>query len=537
MLKMKPILLAVTCTLVFMSIECTPCSRVQSVDITDGVKYENSSIVYEGTEYKSGTWYELEENGTALVLGCPCIGRKCLHRCCSPGSAFVQGQCAETDASAINPFNPPVYNGKVVSSVQAHQHFFYLYQRPCIDSYLVDSAAAGEELYIQQNGTLFEVSTGGPIWHDPGSYCVEMYFNENSSEAGRLVAGVCFEDVVTDDSPVLYTAYAVGLILSVPFLLATFLIYAFIPELRNLHGMCLMAYCGGLIVAYPFLAYLKLHVGRVGVAMTGCLVVAFIVYYAFQTSFFWLNVMCFDIWRTFRSATPCQMGCSSHLGYRGGSTNKRRERRRFLLYGLYAWGVPLVLTGLTAAMQFSDLPNHIIKPGFGTKRCWFVDWVSDLVYFFTPVLVLVVCNVTFFAVTAHRIRSIRQETAILKGAESSRSDKLKKDKQRYGLYLKLFMVMGVNWSVELISFAVGGSNWYWIVTDISNIGLGVFVFFIFVWKKKVRNLVQKRFRNIFGLESTESDTRAGKWNTTSTAPTEDTRISSDDSALRLKDMH
>lgn len=158
-------------------------------------------------------------------------------------------------------------------------------------------------------------------------------------------------------------------------------------------------------------------------------------------------------------------------------------------------------------------------------------------YFFTPVLVLVVCNVTFFAVTAHRIRSIRQETAILKGAESSRSDKLKKDKQRYGLYLKLFMVMGVNWSVELISFAVGGSNWYWIVTDISNIGLGVFVFFIFVWKKKVRNLVQKRFRNIFGLESTESDTRAGKWNTTSTAPTEDTRISSDDSALRLKDMH
>lgn len=61
--------------------------------------------------------------------------------------------------------------------------------------------------------------------------------------------------------------------MSVPFLLATFLVYALIPELRNLHGMCLMAYCGGLIVAYPFLAYLKLHVGRIGVAMTGCLVI------------------------------------------------------------------------------------------------------------------------------------------------------------------------------------------------------------------------------------------------------------------------
>lgn len=513
----------VTALLVLRGIEGTPCTRVRSVDITNGVKHPNSSVTYEGVEYKVGTWYELEENGTTLVLGCPCIGRICIHRCCSQGSAYYNWSCTETNSSAINPFSPPVYNGKVKSSVVAHEQFFYLYSRPCSDSYAVDSGTPGEELYIQENGTLYEVSSGGQIWHEPTSYCVEMAFNQDFAEP-RLLAGVCFDDVVTDDSPILYTAYAIGLILSVPFLLATFLIYAFIPELRNLHGMCLMAYCGGLIVAYPFLAYLKLHVGTVGVEMTGCLVVAFVVYYAFQTSFFWLNVMCFDIWRTFS-------------GYRGGSTNKRRERRRFLLYGLYAWGVPLILTGITAGMQFGDLPAHIIKPGFGTKRCWFIDWVSDLVYFFIPVLILVVCNVVFFSVTAHRIRSIRQETAILKGAESSRSDKLKKDKQRYGLYLKLFMVMGVNWTVELLSFAIGGSNWYWIITDISNIGLGIFVFLIFVWKKKVRNLVQKRFRSIFGLPTAELDQRTGKWNTTSTAPTEDTRISTDDSAIRLKDMH
>lgn len=61
--------------------------------------------------------------------------------------------------------------------------------------------------------------------------------------------------------------------ISIPFLLATFLVYAFIPELRNLHGMCLMAYCGGLIVAYTFLAYLKLHSGKIGVAMTGCYII------------------------------------------------------------------------------------------------------------------------------------------------------------------------------------------------------------------------------------------------------------------------
>lgn len=61
--------------------------------------------------------------------------------------------------------------------------------------------------------------------------------------------------------------------------------------------------------------------------------------------------------------------------------------------------------------------------------------------------------------------------------------------------------MGVNWTVELLSFAVGGSNWYWIITDISNIGLGIFVFLIFVWKKKVRNLVQKRYVRVWMQKS------------------------------------
>lgn len=147
---MKTILFAVTQLLVIVSIQCTPCTKVQSLDITDGVKHPNSSVIFEGVEYKDGTWYELEENGTTLVMGCPCIGRTCVHRCCKRGTAFFNGSCTETNSSAINPFSPPVYSGKVVTSVAAHEQFFYLYVRPCDDSYLVDSGVPGEELYIQE---------------------------------------------------------------------------------------------------------------------------------------------------------------------------------------------------------------------------------------------------------------------------------------------------------------------------------------------------------------------------------------------------
>lgn len=423
----------------------------------------------------------------------------------------------------VNPFSPTVYKGREALDVSAHVHFFYMYSTLCDEKYLVDTSSSHEELFLQENGTLVEVVQGRPQWLNNQEYCIDMMM-ENSTETLRMVATVCYpEEPIIDDSKILYVGYAVGLLLSVPFLIATFVVYAFIPELRNLHGMCLMAYCSGLIVAYIFLAYLKIQSGQMRIAMTGCVIIAFIVYYAFQSSFFWLNVMCFDIWRTFS-------------GYRGSSTSKRRETRRFTIYSAYAWGIPLVLTAVTIGMQYANLPPSVIKPGFGDRRCWFDNWLSELIYFFAPVLVLVVCNIVFFSVTAHRIRSIKQETSILKGSKSTSKDKMKNDKQRFSLYLKLFVVMGINWSVELISFAVGGSNLYWVIIDISNIMLGFFIFMIFVWKKKVRNLIVRRYRSIRGLPHIPTDSRKSG-NMTSTAITEESRLSSDDPGVRLKDLH
>jgi hypothetical protein len=52
--------------------------------------------------------------------------------------------------------------------------------------------------------------------------------------------------------------------------------------------------------------------------------------------------------------------------------------------------------------------------------------------------------------------------------------------------------MGVCWITEVISFAVGGSAYLWIPTDILNILTAVFVFIIFVCKPNVWSLLMKR---------------------------------------------
>lgn len=69
---------------------------------------------------------------------------------------------------------------------------------------------------------------------------------------------------------------------------------------------------------------------------------------------------------------------------------------------------------------------------------------------------------------------------------------------RFKLYMKLMMGMGVNWSMEIVSWAVIWANnnetpdEIWYLTDFCNALYGVFIFFIFVFKKKTWNSLKKR---------------------------------------------
>lgn len=63
--------------------------------------------------------------------------------------------------------------------------------------------------------------------------------------------------------------------------------------------------------------------------------------------------------------------CSSGFRVPRGE-RRRRERRRFLLYCLYGFGMPAVLTSIVALMQFHPhIPDHHIKPRFTEVKCWF----------------------------------------------------------------------------------------------------------------------------------------------------------------------
>ncbi|XP_063973107.1 G-protein coupled receptor Mth2-like isoform X3 [Diachasmimorpha longicaudata] len=423
-----------------------------------------------------------------------------LSICCRPGTFMNSSKnidCLTNTSNRINdPIVPQIFREDLKPSDKGPQDFQRIYRIPCKHGFyeLSSDPPIFDVFYLLENGRIFLNNSQHKLpdaFLEIDDFCLSSWMGETETFT-RIIA--CYPPP-RREIPV---AYTISLVMSMPFLAATFLVYALLPELRNIHGMTLMLY-----VASLFSGYMGLIVVQFGAASPWhhkgfCTFSAFIIHFSFLSSFFWLNVMCFDIWWTFGGFRALQ-----------GSV-KQRERKKFIIYSLYAWGSASLITGVCLIMDFvPSIPDSFIKPRFGETRCWFPDEISKAVYFYGPMGVTVVCNIVLFISTALKILQHKRDTETqLKGIDSRRHDD---NKQWFNLYLKLFIVMGINWSMEIISWLLNKDTpqYVWYLTDLANTLQGVIIFIIFVWKDKIRRLLMKRFGCQRGKFQSGNSTRSG----------------------------
>jgi G protein-coupled receptor Mth (Methuselah protein) len=147
-------------------------------------------------------------------------------------------------------------------------------------------------------------------------------------------------------------SYISVMIVSIPFLVATFLVYALVPELQNMNGKCLMFYVAGMIV-YS----ITLPVTNLMQHTNNCVALGYLTYFALMVSFFWVNVMCFDIWLTFR-------------GIRMAS----KQMRHLLYYICYGIGGPLVMVTIGVIVDSTDW-NW--RPKIGDGQCFLASKIGN----------------------------------------------------------------------------------------------------------------------------------------------------------------
>lgn len=205
------------------------------------------------------------------------------------------------------------------------------------------------------------------------------------------------------------------MLFSIPFMVLTIAVYLLIPELRNQHGKSLVCYLLGLTIGYSLLCCLLLMHDMNPFGLS-CKLLGYTAYFFFMSAFFWLNVISFDLWHNFR-------------GTRG--INRFQEKKRFLLYSLYSWGLALVFLVFTVLVQeYFDWPEAL-KPGIGAGQfCWLdmTNW-SAMLYFFGPILIIIVANTVMFMMTAIKIHGVQREMArIIAREDSTKNLRTEKDK-------------------------------------------------------------------------------------------------------------
>ncbi|XP_060536474.1 G-protein coupled receptor Mth2-like [Cylas formicarius] len=319
------------------------------------------------------------------------------------------------------------------------------------------SALAEVGITINEEGNL----------EDSGSVISESYCQTKMNKSDEPIYVMCYGE----DEDFQNTKLVSGAILSyvsVFFIILTIVVYASIPQLLDLQGVCILHSLFGLGLGYVFLSTIQLETGHGEIT---CSVLAFLTYTFLLYAFFWLNTLSFHIWRT---TTALQI-----------FSNARNWVRTYYIFAI--GGTILCLTIVLLA-QYTELRafEHI-KPRIGVSACWFQSLRETFIYFYGPISVLIVLNMIYFVWTV---------VVLWKAIDNRNSKALK---YRLKLCLKLSVIMGLTWIFEMITAAMKTQETYLIMKilftafDVLNIMQGLLIFLVLVvFRKRVRRALASK---------------------------------------------
>ena len=261
-------------------------------------------------------------------------------------------------------------------------------------------------------------------------------------------------------------------VVSVVCLLTSAMVYM-LPKLQNRPGRLLLCLSVSLCLAQ----ILFLVAPRAEIDSVICKIIGILDHFFFLASFLWMNVMSFDIYKTFSSAFY----------------SVENNQKHFALYSLYAWGSSLCIT--SAGILTDEMTAWSFRPKYGVGACWITNTKALIVFFLVPCALLMILNSIFFVLS---VRSIcitkRRSSATLQ--KKSTCDLL--------IYIKLSTVMGLTW---VFGFVATWANIkiFWYLFIIFNGLQGLFIFLSFVLNKNVYRAVRQCFG--FPIAETKRPTR------------------------------
>ncbi|XP_075220894.1 G-protein coupled receptor Mth-like isoform X1 [Lycorma delicatula] len=480
-----------------------PCEESASVN---GSVYYRSDLQNGNVKSSKETIFTKD----SIIRHCMCLKKPCIQKCCNNGYSVDKNGLCSLSTKQFQIEDLDFYNYSDLSTqLKPNDHHFemiYLLMNDtnCKNHEIISKS---DKYDILKNGSLLLHSQNKSSIIDTDKYCIEW-----NQEFNRIVPIMCSlnankqnktkilikhgiklqsaNEFIQSNHTNIKTrsiVYRVCMIISMPFLILTYIVTGKRKRktIRNKYVKCLVGNTFVMfIIQIIITTYIKNEMNP------ACIFLGYAAHVTLLANFFWLNAMCYDIWQVF-----------SGRSLRARSMTKYQEWRKFMKYCLYAWGCPVIICTATFIADLVLPDGNRYKPMVGVKYCIINDNKSKMLFYFFPLILLLLLNVIMFSSTALKLFKHKKQTNVLRTGENQINNSA--EKERLNLYFKLFLVMGITWVTEPISWIFNEKpSILWIICDCINLLQGIPIFIIFVCKKRYLEAVKSKLFSSYRREST-----------------------------------
>ncbi|XP_034664679.1 probable G-protein coupled receptor Mth-like 11 [Drosophila subobscura] len=457
------------------------CNFFDTVNLANSLKFPNGSYNYEDLiipptltgEYD----YEMQFNGNSRSVpshtrGCVCKLRPCIRLCCHRSRVIKDNKCS---AHTLNELS---YN---MTLDITHKHIFedFVVQEelplPCNIHYPLNRIEYSTDHWtLFENGTLLRQYDMRYL--SKQDYCLQP--RKSGKQKGYNHILVPYNCVIEPDMTMEYVKAT-----SVLFMAITISVYLWLPQFQSLTGKCCNLYFICLAATFLLNLFSNFNVFDSNIS---CSINGYAGYFAAMATFLWLSVISFHVWTRF--------------AVRHFQEIQRSRRSNFLNYNLIVWSTAGTLTlavflvdRLVPFFSTSDKTLPML-PAVGVFSCWIsTEGWSGMLYFYSPLTLLILFNITMFVMTIHHIYvSEKIKPRSFNGIEEHQ---VSKHRAKYGAYLHLFIIMGCSWLLEIVAFICKIENVFKpliVVNDVINCSQGIIIFFVTFCNRSMLRVIRER---------------------------------------------
>uniref|UniRef100_A0A182VWZ4 G-protein coupled receptors family 2 profile 2 domain-containing protein n=1 Tax=Anopheles minimus TaxID=112268 RepID=A0A182VWZ4_9DIPT len=370
---------------------------------------------------------------------------------------IVTGELVTTNDQKANQCCQDTYvvDGKRQQCVRTDGNYTTEMHLNCSHSYMIYREIE-QDVYVDETGKLVD----GEHRIQLNDYCAAHTLDGESTQP---VFVVCFNMAHMETIGTMLVSKGIMMLISVFFLLVTLYIYFIIPDLRETQDKVTSAAIACLAVFMFLLSVIQLWVPLMYTSY--CTVIAFLMYYFLISYFAWLNMVMANVWKL----TVARRW-------------KIRERSWYVLNHIYASTVAVTLTTMVYIY-------HSRYPTLGEISCWFRTEREQSYFVYLPLSVMLSINIFLFVWTSVHLHV---------SGDVISADRKKSLRYKCMLYLKLFLLSGLIWVFEILSFHMSEGlvpqSWFWIIVDAVNCLHGVLIFFVLiVWRQRIKRELANRW--------------------------------------------